>query len=523
MGEKFEMELVAKNNTGKGWADAEAEAKRRAKKIASDTAKYGAGGAAGGGGGGLSTLIHGMKAGGGGVGGIAEGIGLGKLAGIGAAVAGITALGFAIKDVISKGMEFAGALTVVKENTGASMDSIKGLDLAAVKYGLTMDNVQNLLQKSQLAQSKALGEDSTGETRKAFEALGISMDQLKSMDPDQLLEAIAKGFRDTGNYAAVFATLGKQTSNVTGLLKELGERGMRGLADDANYAAEANVRAVHKMETTWERWGKKFTGMKTDWTGKFARMFFGSGEDLQQQTNDQEFADNEKATNEKKAARQKAIDTIDPKTKQALKAAGFTDEKLHGLTDEKLKEVSGMAEEIAAKKKEIEEPGVGLKHQAEEQQKDINRKQDEVAVAREALDKRAHHFTGANDKLARQITGLSEKTVEEQAADDIRRINSPAYDRQQKRMERDAKHTEHRLNMREKMLANKDLHGPWVDRARAAVAKARNAFEKRQHVEDYEEVIAKASRESRNFLEKIKDATEYLKKLEDDMKLKGGQ
>jgi predicted membrane-bound mannosyltransferase len=145
----------------------------------------------------------------------------GLLAGIGAGVS-VGAFVTLTKSVID-GVD---ALNDLKDATGASIENISALEDVARRSGASMATVSTALVKLNQALSAAKpGSD----TEAAIKAIGLSVKDLKALDPAEAFQRIAiglNGFADDANKARLTQELfGKSLKEVAPLLKDLAEKG----------------------------------------------------------------------------------------------------------------------------------------------------------------------------------------------------------------------------------------------------------------------------------------------------------
>lgn len=140
--------------------------------------------------------------------------GLGASLSVGAAVAWI-------RSVVS-GVD---ALNDLKDATGASIENLSALEDVALRTGTSFETVGSSLVKFNAALSNAKpGSDAAA----AFDAIGLSVDKLKALDPAEALRQTAvalAGFADDGNKARLMQELfGKSLREVAPFLKDLSEQ-----------------------------------------------------------------------------------------------------------------------------------------------------------------------------------------------------------------------------------------------------------------------------------------------------------
>ena len=118
------------------------------------------------------------------------------------------------------------ALNDLKDATGASIENISALEDVARRTGSSFDTVSTALIKLNQGLSAAKpGSD----TERAIKAIGLSVAELKTLDPAEAFRRIAvslSGFEDDANKARLTQELfGKSLKEVAPLLKDLADQG----------------------------------------------------------------------------------------------------------------------------------------------------------------------------------------------------------------------------------------------------------------------------------------------------------
>lgn len=118
------------------------------------------------------------------------------------------------------------ALNDLKDATGASVENISALEDVALRTGTTFDTVGASLIKFNAALKEA---KPNSDIAAAFDAIGLSIKDLKALDPAEALRQTAvalAGFADDGNKARLTQELfGKSLREVAPFLKDLAEQG----------------------------------------------------------------------------------------------------------------------------------------------------------------------------------------------------------------------------------------------------------------------------------------------------------
>lgn len=118
------------------------------------------------------------------------------------------------------------ALNDLADATGASIENLSALEDIAERTGTSFDTVGAAVVKFNAALKDATPDS---DAERSFRALGLSLQELKRMDPAEALLKTAKaldGFADSGDKARVVQELfGKSVREVAPFLKDLAEKG----------------------------------------------------------------------------------------------------------------------------------------------------------------------------------------------------------------------------------------------------------------------------------------------------------
>jgi hypothetical protein len=146
------------------------------------------------------------------------------------------------------------ALNDVADATGASIESLSGLERVARLNGGTLQDVSGILVKfnAALAQSANPASDAAG----VFKALGLSAKELQQIDPAVALQRTAvalAGFADDGNKARITQELfGKSIREAAPFLKDLAEAG------------ELNATVTREQAEQAERFNKALAALRVN-------------------------------------------------------------------------------------------------------------------------------------------------------------------------------------------------------------------------------------------------------------------
>ena len=117
-------------------------------------------------------------------------------------------------------------LNDLADATGATVENLSALEDVAARTGTSIDTAGDAVVKM----NKALADAKPGSDQaKAFEAIGVSVAELKQLDPVEAFQRIAvalQGFADDGNKARIVQELfGKSLREVAPLLRDVAEAG----------------------------------------------------------------------------------------------------------------------------------------------------------------------------------------------------------------------------------------------------------------------------------------------------------
>src|SRR5574337_1598487 len=132
------------------------------------------------------------------------------------------------------------ALNDLADATGSSAENLRALEDVAARTGTSMDTAGDAIVKM----NKALADAKPGsDAARAFEALGLSVAELKRLDPVEAFQKLAialQGFANDGNKARLVQELfGKSLKEVAPLLKDVAEAGTLQAKVTTEQAAEA--------------------------------------------------------------------------------------------------------------------------------------------------------------------------------------------------------------------------------------------------------------------------------------------
>jgi len=165
---------------------------------------------------------------------------LGLAASLGGLGAGLSLAGLA--SFTKSAIDSIDALNDISDATGASIENISALEDVAARTGTSMDTVTNALIRLNQTLNSAKADSPQAQ---ALEAIGLSADELKKLDPAEALLKIATalaGFADDGNKARLSQELfGKSLKEVAPLLKNLADKGQLVATVTKEEAAQAEA------------------------------------------------------------------------------------------------------------------------------------------------------------------------------------------------------------------------------------------------------------------------------------------
>lgn len=126
---------------------------------------------------------------------------------------------------ITQTLEANGSVLDLQESFGATLDGLSQLRAGAALSGQTLADLEGPLNKI----TKSLNEatDESSDSARAFKALGLNLDDIRKMSPDQALIAVAKASQNFANgsgKAAVMTELfGKEGAKLIPILNDIAE------------------------------------------------------------------------------------------------------------------------------------------------------------------------------------------------------------------------------------------------------------------------------------------------------------
>lgn len=187
--------------------------------------------------------------------------------GIGAAVTGLKNLVKSLGDIADKA-----------DNIGVSTDVFQALQFAATDTGVQMERLEQMLIKARAA----LGKLDDSAVVEAFSALGLSVSDLSSMAPEDVLARIGRGLSTTKDeqvgFNAVTTIFGERIGpRVLSTLKTIAGDGLDSYIAKAKDAGAVTSEMAINMADAWDASIQK---MKMSWKAFAAEVLLGSSGNL---------------------------------------------------------------------------------------------------------------------------------------------------------------------------------------------------------------------------------------------------
>lgn len=178
---------------------------------------------------------------------------------------GIAFSGAALAGMAKSIIADADAIQQASKNFGVVVESLQALRAAAKMANIEGDALDGMLNK--LTSSAADAASGNEKTAAAFAALGISIGDVASLSPDELLErigrALATGGTTADETAAAFDILGRSTGQYIDFLKQLGTDGLdptiARMKELGVVMTEETVSSLAKAADSWDMFA---TGVK---------------------------------------------------------------------------------------------------------------------------------------------------------------------------------------------------------------------------------------------------------------------
>jgi hypothetical protein len=161
----------------------------------------------------------------------------GQLGSMATGIAGLFAAG-GLGAVFKQTVDGLDALNDLADATGSSIEKLSSLESVALQTGTSLDVAGTAVVKLNQLLNAASPDSAQAQ---ALKAIGLSVEELKALDPAEAVERVAKalaGYADDGNKARLVQELfGRSARELSPLLKDLAERGL-GVATVTKQQAE---------------------------------------------------------------------------------------------------------------------------------------------------------------------------------------------------------------------------------------------------------------------------------------------
>jgi hypothetical protein len=213
------------------------------------------------------------------------------------------------------------------------------LQLIGDEAGVSAEKIEMAVGRITGARWDAMA-DPTGNAAKQFRQLGISMEELRRMSPEETLQAVARAMAAGAGNGAVMAAamdmVGSRSKRVLAVLQEVGTQDDWRVNEEVNHIASNVDKAGDKVAFLWKAFkvgsGAVLSDAMDAW-GKavdFKRKVFGTPDEVLQQTADDARSKRMALESQEAAARQIAPSKIDEGLRAAnvnatLRAASLSD------------------------------------------------------------------------------------------------------------------------------------------------------------------------------------------------------
>lgn len=206
----------------------------------------------------------------------------------GVVVAG-TAISGALTLAANKFSDFGDQLHKMGLRTGASAEFLSEMKFAAEQSGASIEALGDVMQKMNRRFGRVTAGQGSATQTKAVEELGLSIDELRKMSPEERFMAFAEAMKNYGDRAAaaglaqrIFGTgvdkllplIWEGREGIEKLREEARSLGLAMSQDDVNAAAayaDAMNRLKRSMEAVWTRIGAAVAPALTDLANRMAQ------------------------------------------------------------------------------------------------------------------------------------------------------------------------------------------------------------------------------------------------------------
>ncbi len=150
------------------------------------------------------------------------------IAGAMAGMVGVGAIVGGIRSIVDHG----GRVTDLADRFSVTTDTVQALDFAATQTGTSVETALGGIKKASMAAADAIAgnDDKMG----AFERLGITAAQLRTLSPEQLFMQLANNLKDMPMTAQVFADINDTLGRAGQEMLPMFQQGLQGLMAEAH-------------------------------------------------------------------------------------------------------------------------------------------------------------------------------------------------------------------------------------------------------------------------------------------------
>ncbi|HEX7517781.1 MAG TPA: hypothetical protein VF345_10915 [Chthoniobacterales bacterium] len=151
---------------------------------------------------------------------------------------------------IAKVVEYGARVQDLSERFNVNAESLQRLGNAAELHGSSLEGVAKGFNRLEIAQSRALGGNDV--VTESFAALGITLDDLKSLTPEEIMMKIGKS---SMNAADMVRVLGRSALDLRPTLSGLAD----GTIEYGKAIAAIDIKNLKEASDLWKSWGQGFT------------------------------------------------------------------------------------------------------------------------------------------------------------------------------------------------------------------------------------------------------------------------
>lgn len=153
---------------------------------------------------------------------------------LGASLKGIPGIGAALSvaglaKIATDAMRSADEIDNLSIQMGLGVETVQAYNVALKESGLSMGDLQSALDRIKRAQAEAISGNQ--KSAQSFAALGISMDRLRQMGTEDLLESVGRGMGENEGAAsatqAAYDLLGRSAGRLTDVLIQMNRNGIQ--------------------------------------------------------------------------------------------------------------------------------------------------------------------------------------------------------------------------------------------------------------------------------------------------------